>query len=104
MSEPTEGQWLEGNYPEAEADYERQRLSLQDHIDRFIEAEGIDGRLVLDYEQAVVDAARRIANLDIEAATPVIYELRYVKDGDDWDDQIEDITRRAVEIALGISE
>ena len=104
MSEPTEGQWLEGNYPEAEADYERQRLSLQDHIDRFIEAEGIDGRLVLDYEQAVVDAARRVANPNIEAATAITNELRYVKDADDWDDQIENITRRAVHAALGISE
>lgn len=56
------------------------------------------------YIDPVLDAARRVANLDIEAATPVIYELRYVKDSDDWDDQIEDITRRAVEIALGISE
>ena len=52
----------------------------------------------------VMDAARKVANLDIEAATAVTYELRYIKDDDEWDDKIEDITRRAVATALGITE
>ena len=39
--------------------------------------------------------------VDFDAATNITNELRYVKDGDDWDDQIEEITRRAVMAGLG---
>ncbi len=53
---------------------------------------------------AIVEAARRVANLDREAATKITYDLRYIETDDDWDDKIEDVTRRAVHAALGISE
>ena len=53
--------------------------------------------------QLIVDAARRVANLDIDAAVDIAYQLRYVQDGDDWNDQIEDVTKRAVNAALGVS-
>ena len=59
---------------------------------------------VRDDHNTVIEAARRVANPDIEAATAITYDLRYVKDGDDWDDQIEDVTKRAVNAALGVSE
>ena len=52
----------------------------------------------------IMDAARRVANPDYEAATEITYDLRYIKDGDDWDDQIEDTTKRAVDAALGVIE
>ena len=52
----------------------------------------------------IVAAARRVANPDIEAATAIIYELRYIKDGDEWDDKIEDITKRAVDASSGITK
>ncbi len=52
----------------------------------------------------VVDAARRVANPDIEAALVIIYELRYIKDADEWDDKIVDITRRAVAASSGITK
>ena len=43
-------------------------------------------------------------NPDYEAAAAITYELRYIKDGDEWDDKIEGITKRAVDAALGITE
>ena len=48
--------------------------------------------------------ARRVANPDIDSATAITYQLRYIQDGDDWDDKIEDITAEAVNVALGIKE
>ncbi len=53
---------------------------------------------------AIVKAARKVANLDIDAATAITYELRYIKDDDEWDDEIGDITKRAIFAALGITE
>ena len=50
----------------------------------------------------VVNAAKRYANPDIEAATEIINRLRYIETGDEWDDKIEDITAEAVNKALGI--
>ncbi len=51
----------------------------------------------------IVDAARRYANLDMEAATEILNRLRYIETGDEWDDKIEDIAAEAVNAALGIT-
>ena len=55
--------------------------------------------------EGAVEALRWFAGLlergiDFDAATDIIGQLRYVQDGDDWDDQIEDVTRNAVVAAL----
>ncbi len=39
--------------------------------------------------------------LNIDAATEITNELRFIRDPDDWDDRIGDITKRAVEAAVG---
>ena len=50
-----------------------------------------------------VEAVRRVANLDMEAATDIINRLRYIETGDEWDDKIDDIAAEAVNTALGIT-
>ena len=50
------------------------------------------------------EAARKVANLDIDAATAVTNQLRFLKTGDAWDDLIYDITKEAVHTALSITE
>ena len=50
-----------------------------------------------------LEAARRVANLDIEAATDIINTLRYIDTGDEWDDKLDDITTEAVNTALGLT-
>jgi len=52
----------------------------------------------------IVEAARRVANLDIDKATAVTNVLRYVKVVDEWDDMLYSITEEAVNAALGITE
>ncbi len=52
----------------------------------------------------VVEAARKVANLDIDKATIVIYQLRYIRDEDEWDNEVGDITKQAVNAALGTTE
>ncbi len=47
---------------------------------------------------------REELSFDIEAATAITYELRYIKDDDDWDDEIGGIIKRAIFTALGITE
>ena len=37
---------------------------------------------------------------DIDAATDIIGRLRFIRDADEWDDKIEDITKEAVEAAI----
>ena len=85
MSEPTVEE-----VREALEDYERPALVgwMEDHpmLDT-----------VLAAARLLVDAAEP----DIEAATFIIYELRYIKDADEWDDKIVDITKRAVAAAFG---
>ncbi len=54
--------------------------------------------------QPIVDAARRVADLKLDAATAVTNQLRFVKSGDEWDDLIYDITKEAVMAALSITE
>jgi len=48
-------------------------------------------------------AARRVANLNMEAATETINRLRYIETGDEWDDKLDDIVAEAVNDALGIT-
>ena len=59
---------------------------------------------IIDDLVPILEAARKVANPDIEAATAITYELRYIKDDDEWDDEIGDITKRAIFAALGITE
>ncbi len=61
-------------------------------------------KAIREATERVVEAARRVANLDIDAATAVTNQLRFIKDGDEWDDLIHDITTEAVNKALGITE
>ncbi len=63
-----------------------------------------EGEEWLRLRKAERDAARRVANPDIEAATAITYELRYIKDDDEWDDKIENITKRAVDAGFGITK
>ena len=51
-----------------------------------------------------LDAARKYANPNIEAATAITNQLRFAKTSDDWDDLIYDITKEAVDAALGVTE
>ena len=54
--------------------------------------------------ELVTNTARKVANLDIDAATAVTNQLRFLKTGDAWDDLIYDITKEAVHTALSITE
>ena len=47
---------------------------------------------------------REFNDLDFDAATAINNELRFIKNGDDWDDEIYGITKKAVLAALGITE
>ena len=47
---------------------------------------------------------REFSDLDLDAAEAITYKLRFIKDGDDWDDKIYGITKKAVLAALGITE
>ena len=60
-----------------------------------------DSRTRPEWTTSIVEAARKYANPDIEAATAIIYELRFAKTSDEWDDMIYDITKEAVGAALG---
>ncbi len=64
----------------------------------------VGGPLTAERIAILLEAARKVANPDIEAATAITYELRYIKDDDEWDDEIGDITKRAIFAALGITE
>ena len=44
------------------------------------------------------------SGVDFDAAEAITYKLRYIKDGDEWDDKIYGITKKAVLAALGIPE
>ena len=77
-------------------------MKLQDAIDlltddKYRPSEITDARFV------VLQAARRVANLDYESATDIISRLRYIETGDEWDDKIDDIAAEAVNVALGIT-
>jgi len=78
---------------------------LQDALDEaVIFSRFTDDGLRWLVNEVIVDAARRAANLDIDKATIVIYQLRYIRDEDEWDDRVGDITEEAVNAALGITE
>ncbi len=73
---------------------------LQDAADR------LANRIPLEPgdREVLVEAARKWANPDIDAAEAITYKLRYIKDGDEWDDKIYGITKEAVAAALGVTE
>ena len=52
----------------------------------------------------MLEAARKYAKPDIDAATAITNQLRFAKTSDDWDDLIYDITKEAVDAALGVTE
>ena len=58
----------------------------------------------LGWMHPLVETARKYANPDYEAATAITNQLRYAKTSDDWDDLIYDITKEAVDAALGVTE
>ena len=73
---------------------------LQDALDTVDTAEyGFYEELAI-----IVEAARRVVNPDIEAATAITNQLRFIKTGDEWDDLIYDITKEAVDVALSVTE
>ena len=57
------------------------------------------GSVLIEYREL----KRRVANLDMEAATDIINRLRYIETGDEWDDKIDDIAAEAVNGALNIT-
>ncbi len=57
------------------------------------------GSVLIDYREL----KRRVANLDMEAATDIINRLRYIETGDEWDDKLDGIAAEAVNAALGIT-
>ncbi len=81
---------------------------LQDALDRLLDATAnwtlSASPLAAGEVAAIVEAARKVANPDIEAAVEIIGQLRFAKTADDWDDMIYDVTKEAVEAALGITE
>ena len=56
------------------------------------------GSVLIEYREL----KRRVASLDMEAATDITNRLRYIKTGDEWDDKLDGITAEAVNAALGI--
>ncbi len=44
-----------------------------------------------------------MSDLNIDAATEIVGRLRYIRNEDDWEDAIEDITKEAVEAAIGVT-
>ena len=52
----------------------------------------------------VVDAARLVANPNIEAAAKIIYGLRHVTTEDGWDEAVPVFTEEAINAALGRDE
>ncbi len=53
--------------------------------------------------EAITTITHVMRHPNIDAATAITNQLRYIKNEDDWDDQIEDITERAIKAALGLS-
>ena len=72
---------------------------LQDALDRNEEV----FKPTWDESMLFAIAARRVANLDMEAAIEIINRLRYIETGDEWDDKIDDIAKLVVNAALGIT-
>ena len=83
-----------------------QRLLMDSELQKAIKQYDDSDRPPIGTHQwnLILDAARKVANLDYEAAVEVIGQLRFAKTADDWDDQIYEITEKAVNIALGITE
>ena len=52
----------------------------------------------------ILEAARRVANLDIDAATKIVNGLRHVTTEDGWDDSIEVFAEAAVKAALHLDD
>ena len=50
------------------------------------------------------DRQQKALVLDIDAAVEITGQLRFAKTADDWDDMIYDVTKEAVEAALGTTE
>ena len=105
MSDLTEGQWLEGNYPDAQAEAESEsedaepshRVSgeamtyLRDAIDRFtlalplLDNPGEGAAQYRDDARAIVEVARKYANLDTDEAVPAWKGKWDDTDPDDWE-------------------
>ena len=58
----------------------------------------VKGAILIEYR----DLKRKYANPDIDAAVEITGQLRFAKTADDWDDMIYDVTKEAVDAALGI--
>ncbi len=86
-------------------DSELQRLLIDNELQAALVWVDSDPFVVEErYIVALADAARKVANPDIDKAAIVIYQLRYIRDEDEWDNEVGDITRRAIFAALGITE
>ena len=52
----------------------------------------------------IMDAARRVATPDYEAAAKIVYGLRHVTTEDGWDEAVPVFTEEAINAALGRDE